>query len=243
MRWALPIGALLAGACGRVGFDPGADLTFDARVDADGTPLGPVQVVQHASAFNGNATSVAVPLPGIVNASDILVVATSTTQVNGTPAVSDSQGNAYALAVTAGTPTDAVAGIYVATSSATGADIITCQIPVVDNVHCHVYEVTGLTSVVVASGMAVETGPSLSVSTSTPAMLDSYVLAYFAGNNNMASFVPDPGYGHTEYTVSATIDVAFSEDRVATDAAVQTATATASTSITFVNVIVALQAQ
>jgi len=240
LRAALPIWMVLAG-CGRIGFDAGGG---DARVGGDGGPdasVGPPKVVQHASQAVGNGTSIAVPLGGAVGDGDIVVVATSTSQQNGMPTVSDSQGNAYVLAVTAETVGDAVAAIYVTTAAA-GPDTITCRISVTDNIHCHVYDVANATTVVEATGTVVEPGPALTVMTSGAATAGSYVLAYFSGNNTMATFVPDTSYADTEYTVSATIDAAFSEDRLVATPGVQIAAATASNSITFVNVIVALHA-
>jgi hypothetical protein len=239
MRGAL-LWIVLAGSCGRIGFDPGDG---DARPgDADAAPVGLPHVVQHASRFVGNGTSIAVPLAGAVGAGDILVVATSTSQQNGMPTVSDSRGNTYVLAVTDETVGDAVAAIYVAAATAAGPDTITCGISVIDNIHCHVYDVANATTVVEATGKIVEPGPALTVMTTGPATAGSYMLAYFSGNNTMATFVPDTSYADTEYTVSATIDAAFSEDRLVATPGVQIAAATASNSITFVNVIVALHA-
>jgi hypothetical protein len=239
VRRVLAICALLGAGCGRLGFDAPADARGDARSDAT---LGSPRVVQHASDSMPNAASVTVPLAGPVSAGDVLVVATSTTTRNGTPTVTDSQGNVYTLAVTGDAGAgEAVAGIYVAISGANAAATVTCQTGVVDNVHCHVYELTRTTGVVETSGIAAQIGPDLTVSTASATTRDnSYVLAYFAGNNSSIMFTSDAGYGDTEYTLAPSNDVAFSEGRLAPIGR-QTATATANGSTSpFLGVIVAL---
>jgi hypothetical protein len=80
----------------------------------------------------------------------------------------DSQGNAFAQVVTGDTPGAAVAAIYIATARSTGADTVTCGIGAgaSDNIHCHIYEVSGTTPVVDAVGSSVLSSASLAVSTS-----------------------------------------------------------------------------
>ena len=242
VRRALAICALLAGGCGRLGFDARPDARDDAHADAPfDASLGPPRVVQHASDSRPNAISVSVALTASVVAGDVLVVATSTTADNGTPTVMDSQGDLYTLEVTDAQAGEAAVGLYVATAQATAATTVTCRTGVVDNVHCHVYELAGTTGIVETTGMVVQVGPALTVSPASATTRDNdYVLAFFVGNNSSATFTADPSYGDAEYTPSSSNDVAFSEGRLA-PIGPQTATATAvGSGAVFVELIAAL---
>ncbi|SPF40697.1 Phospholipase C (modular protein) [Candidatus Sulfotelmatobacter kueseliae] len=205
-------------------------------------PAGSVQTVQHNSGFNGNAASVAVAFTSNVTSGDLVLVAESTYAGQTLQAPTDSQGNTFTQLVTANSAGNSVAGIYVGTANSTGADTVTCNINSANNIHCHIYELSGATALVDAQGTSVQTGTALSVSTATATTsANDYIFAYFSGDNSKASFTAGSGFADTETTDDPSNDCAFSEDELVTTMAIQTATATASTSDTFVELIVALK--
>lgn len=201
-----------------------------------------VQTIQHSSGFVPSSTSVAVPFKSNVTAGDVLFVAVSTYAGETISAPTDSQANIYALAATGTNPGNSVASIYVATAKSTGADTVTCHIGASDNIHCHIYEVKGVTTLLDASGTHTLTGTALTVSTSAATTNASdYVLAYFASDNSQVTFTAGAGYADPETTDSTSNDSAFSEDKVVAATGVQTATATASGSDAFTGLIVAFK--
>jgi hypothetical protein len=136
-----------------------------------------------------------------------------------------------------------VASIYVTSASSTGANTVTCHIAVSGNLHCHIYEVAGVTTTLDASGTQLLSGSALSVSTAAATTnANEYVLSYFAADNSRLTLIPGAGYGDAETTDSPSNDTGFSEDSVVPVAAVQTATATASGSDAFAELIVAFKA-
>jgi hypothetical protein len=135
-----------------------------------------------------------------------------------------------------------VAAIFVTSAASTSANTVTCHIAGSGNLHCHIYEVAGVTPTLDASGTRLLTGSALSVSTAAATNANDYVLSYFAADNSRPTFTPGAGYGDAETTDSPTNDAAFSEDSVVPVAAVQTATATASGSDAFAELIVAFKA-
>ena len=205
---------------------------------------GSGRTVQYNSGFAGSANIVPVSFQNSVTAGNVLLVAQSTFDGETLTTPVDSQANAFARLVTGDSPGAAVAAIYIATARNTGADTVTCGIGAgaSDNIHCHIYEVSGTTSGVDAVGSGVLSSASLSVSTSKATTnANDYVFAYFGDNVSESTYVAGPGFGDIAQSPSASQDSAYSEDKWVTSAGVQTATATASVSDPFVGLIVALK--
>jgi Viral BACON domain len=202
-----------------------------------------IQTVQHNSGSGFNGASVAVPFKANVTSGNVVFVAVSAYAGRTIIAPTDSQGNVYTLAATTTNPGNSVASIYVTSAASTAANTVTCHITGLGNLHCHIYEVTGVTTTLDASGTQLLSGRALSVSTATAtANANDYVLSYFAADNSQLTFTPGAGYGDVETTDSPSNDTGFSEDGVVPVAAVQTATATASGSDAFAELIVAFKA-
>ena len=198
--------------------------------------------VQHNSGDNPTATSLAVPFNNNVTSGNVILVAVSTYDGVSLNTPTDTQGNSFTQLVTAGTSGYSVAAIYAATAKSSGADTVTCNVSASNNIHCHIYEVQGITTTVDKTGSSSQTSTSLSVSTSAgTSNADDYVLAYFSDNANQSTYTAGPGLGDIEMTGESSGDSGFSEDKVVIATGVQTATATASLDDTYVNVIVALK--
>lgn len=201
-----------------------------------------VSTVQHNSGFGRSGTSVAVQFKGNVTSRNVLIVAVSAYAKQTLSAPTDSQGNAYTLAATATNPNNSVASIYATTAASTGANTVTCHIGGSGNIHCHIYEVTGVTTTVDASGTRLLTGSALSVSTTAATTFASdYVLSYFAADNSQPTFTAGAGYADAETTNSPSNDTAFSEDSILAVTGVPTATATASGSDAYTELVVAFK--
>jgi hypothetical protein len=201
-----------------------------------------VGTVQHNSGFAKSGTSVAVPFKGNVTSGNVLFVAVSTYAKQTLSAPTDSQGNVYTLAATATNPGNSVASIYATTAASTGANTVTCHLGASGNIHCHIYEVTGVTTTVDASGTRLLTGNALSVSTTAATTFASdYVLSYFAADNSQPTFTAGAGYGDAETTNSSSNDTAFSEDSILAAIGIPTATATASGSDAYAELVVAFK--
>jgi len=218
-------------------------LAGDGGRDGDGSTVPLVQTVQHTSGAVPSSRSVAVPFASRVTAGNVLLVAVSAYEATTISTPIDSQGNVYTLAVTASSPGNAIASIYATTAAQTGPDAVTCSIGIPDNIHCHLYEVSGVTATLDASGTQIQNATAnLSVattaSTTTP---HGYVLAYFATNNTRLTLAADPRYGDAELTSSPSADTGFSEAKVVEVAEAQVAIATASSPDDFVNLIVAFK--
>jgi hypothetical protein len=225
----------------------------------DGGPIycndpgqGSIWTVQDSSGYNVTAaSSITVDFGTKVTHGDQLLVAESTSSgaALGTP--TDSQGNAYTQLVTASSPGQSVAAIYLATAENSGADSVTCPISAANDIACHIYEVRGSSGIVDQTGTSVQTGTTLSVSTSRATTNpDDYVLAYFSDvsqNWEAATFSPMPGWGDWEQSedycnITCGSNAAFSEDMVVTSRGVQTATVTTSNPAdTYINLVVALK--
>jgi hypothetical protein len=201
-----------------------------------------IKTVQHNSGSTESGTSLAVAFPGNVTSGNVLLVAESTydAETLGTP--TDSRGNSFTQLVTAGTSGASRAAIYAATANGNGADTATCSISATNNIHCHIYEVQGITTTVDKTGNSTVTSTSQTVSTSAATTnADDFVFAFFADNANGAILTAGPGLGDTD-TSNDGGDTALTEDKVVIATGVQTATATSSLSDADVNVIVALKA-
>src|SRR5208337_1338820 len=202
--------------------------------------------VQDNNGYVADTTSVAVAFGSNVTSGHVIVVAVSTYDGETLVTPTDTQGNSFTQLVTAGTSGAAVAAIYVATARSSAADTVTCSIAnsASDNIHCHIYEVSGVTTTVDKTGTSSQAGTALTVSTSaSTANANDYVFAYFADNHSAATYTVGSGYGDTQASEDTSGgDSGFSEDKVVTATGTQTATATGSTTDTFVNLIVTLEA-
>jgi PKD repeat protein len=225
--------------------DPSKVASATVSVQPAGTTgTGSGRTVQYNSGFAGDANSVSVSFKNSVTAGHVLLVAQSTFDGETLTTPVDSQSNAFARVVTGHNPGAAVGAIYIATARNTGADTVTCGIGAgaSDNIHCHIYEVGGTTSVVDAVGSGGLSSASLSVSTSKATTnANDYVFGYFGDNVSESTYVAGPGFGDITQSESASQDSAYAEDKWVTSAGVQTATATASASDPFVGLIVALK--
>jgi hypothetical protein len=202
---------------------------------------GAIYTVQHNSAATESGTSQAVAFTSNVTSGNVLLVAESTYDGETLDAPTDSEGNSFTQLVNAGTSGDSVAAVYAATAKSTGADTVTCNISASNNLHCHIYEVHGITATVDQTGNSTVTSTALTVSTTAATTnADDYVFAFFTDNDNGANITAGPGLGDTELSNDGG-DTAFSEDKVVIATGVQTATATSSLDDTDVNVIVALK--
>jgi hypothetical protein len=208
-----------------------------------------ILTVQHTSGVVSNATSVAVPFNSSVTAGNLILVAVSSYDGVSLVAPTDLQSNSFTqLALTTvGTSGNDVEAIYAATASASGADTVTCNLSASNNIHCHIYELQGVTAVVDQTGSIQQASDSLSVSTSaaTTNAVD-YLIGFFSDNFSAELDMPGTGWADTELTDDSGGDTGFTEDMIVTTTGVQTATATTfigdySTPDTYVNLIVALK--
>jgi hypothetical protein len=200
--------------------------------------------VQDNSGYTADATSVAVAFGSNVTSGHVIIVAVSTYDAQTISTPTDTQGNSFTQLVTGGTSGAAVAAIYAATAKSTAADTVTCAVNSANNIHCHIYEVSGVTTTVDKTGTSSQAGTALTVSTSaSTANANDYVFAYFADNHSAATYTVGSGYGDTQASEDTSGgDSGFSEDKVVTATGTQTATATASTTDTFEELIVTLEA-
>ncbi len=160
---------------------------------ASGTPI---MTVQHTSGVTSNSTSLAVPFNANVTSGNLILVAVSSYEGVTLAAPTDSQGNGFTqLALTTvGTSGNDVEAIYAATASASGADTVTCNLSASNNIHCHIYELEGVTAVVDQTGQIQQASDSLSVSTSsaTTNAVD-YLIAFFSDNFSAELDMPGTG--------------------------------------------------
>jgi len=224
------------------GYAPSAVGSATFTIGASG---GPIMTVQHTSAALPSGTSLPVAFNNPITAGHLLLVAESSYYVAELLTPTDSKGNTFTQLVTAGTGAGpSAAAIYAATANASGTDTVTCKINTTDNIHCNIYEVEGVTSIVDQTGNSTLSGKAQTVSTtSATTNAVDYLFAYFS-DNGQSSYTVGSGWGDTEYSddSGSTGDSGFSEDQIVVATGYQTATATASASGTYVNVIVALQA-
>jgi hypothetical protein len=196
------------------------------------TVLKAIAVVQHTS-VSAAGTSLALAFVSNVTSGDLIVVAVSTYTGETINNPTDNSSNAYALAVsdkppTTGTPS--AASIYYAVANSTGPLTITSHISASDNIHLHIYEVSGLSStlnsVLDRTGSNLQT-PTTSATVSTSGattVANEYVFAFFASDNSTQTWTKGGSYTDVE-TSNRAGDSSFSEDLVITSAGTQTATA------------------
>ena len=202
----------------------------------------PIHTVQSSNGFAASATSVPAVFTSSVTSGNLVLVAVSTYDAETIKVPTDTLGNSFTPLVSSGVSGSAVASIYAAVAKSSGADTVTCGISAANNIHCHIYEVAGVTGVVDATGASSATGTALTVSTSKATTnAADYVFAYFADNHSEATYTVGSGYGDTQVSEGASSgDSGFSEDKVVSTVGIQTATTKSSTTDVSVNLIVAL---
>ncbi|MFI4972169.1 MAG: beta strand repeat-containing protein, partial [Hyphomicrobiales bacterium] len=199
-----------------------------------------IAFVQDAGATGSGSTTLAVAFASNVTQNNLIVVGVSSSASNSFAAtpITDTRGSSWSLAVTRNpgtTGTPALAAIYYAVVPSTGPDTVTVHMTGTNNLHLHIYEVSGLvtSSVLDKTGSNYQTGATaatVSTSAATTAA-NEFVFAYFGKNNGSGTWTAGTGYGNTKAspnTGSATD--AFSEDKIISATGTQTATATASAS-------------
>ncbi len=199
-----------------------------------------VTVVQDTGTTGSGSGTLAAKFASNVTKNNLMVVGVSSFAGNAfaTPAITDTLGSTWTLAIaenpgTTGTP--ALASLYYAIVPSTGADTITVHMTGTNNLHLHIYEVSGI----VTSAMLDKTGfnfqtsgtaATVSTSAATTSM-NEFVFAYFGRDNGSGTWTGGSGYSNTLATPNSGAGTdAFSEDKIITAAGVQTATATSSAS-------------
>jgi hypothetical protein len=180
----------------------------------------------------------------------IVGVSSSASNSFASPAITDTRGSVWSLAVTRNpgtTGTPALASIYYAVVPSTGADTVTVHMSAAHNLHMHIYEVSGLlaSSVLDQTGSNFQTGATAAtVSTSAATTTaNEFVFAYFARNNGSGTWTAGAGYGNTKASPNASAGTdAFSEGKIISANGTQTATATSSASDGLTSVIATFKA-
>lgn len=191
--------------------------------------------VQHRSTFGNGVASVALAFSSNNAAANLLVYAGAADGNSGnTVACTDNNTNTITdPALVAQVNLQGQIHLFYVRNSHSGANTVTCtsSVPSTDP-HLHIYEVSGCDTVAPfnASGtLTTGTSSSYSVSTSGAAAVNDYVFAAFLNWALAGTWTLGSGYGNTETANNTTGgDTSFSEDKVASSAAVQTATATCS---------------
>src|SRR4029077_2578095 len=195
-------------------------------------------VVQDAANTGRGSTTLVKAFASNVTKNNLMIVAVSSYAGNAfaSPAITDTLNSTWSLAVTknpgtAGTP--ALASIYYAVVPSTGADTITVHMTGTNNLHMHIYEVSGLvtSSVLDKIGSNFQSGATAAtVSTSAAtAAANEFVFAYFARDNGSGTWTAGTGYGNMLASPNASAGTdAFSEDKIISTTGIQTATATSS---------------
>src|SRR5258706_2043209 len=212
------------------------DVSLSATSLTFGSPA--VAVVQAASTTGTGSTTLAKAFASSVTKNNLLVVGVSSYAGNAfaSPAITDTLGSTWSLVVvrnpgTAGTPS--LAGMYYAVAPSTGPDTVTVHMTGTNNLHLHIYEVSGLlTSSVLdqfgSNFQSSATAATVSTSAATAAA-NEFVFAYFGRDNGSGTWTAGAGYGNTQSSpnVVAATD-AFSEAKIVSTTVTQTATATSS---------------
>jgi hypothetical protein len=206
-----------------------------------------VTVVQDASTTGTGSTTLTAAFGSNVTQNNLLVVGASSYAGNtfASPAITDTLGSTWSLAVaqnpgTTGTPS--LASLYYAVVPSTGADTVTVHMTGTNNLHLHIYEISGL----VTSSVLDQTGSNYqssaiagTVSTSGPTTTaNEFVFTLFARDNGSGTWTMGTGYGNTQSSPNSGSGTdAFSEDRIISATGTQTATATSSASDALTSVI------
>jgi hypothetical protein len=211
-----------------------------------------VAVVQAASTTGTGSTTIAKAFASSVTKNNLMAVGVSSYTGNSfaSPAITDTLGSTWSLVVlrnpgTAGTPS--LAAMYYAVVPSTGPDTVTVHMTGTNNLHLHIYEVSGLlTSSVLdqfgSNFQSSATGGTVSTSTATTAA-NEFVFAYFGRDNGSGTWTTGAGYGNTQSSpnVGAATD-AFSEAKIVSTTGTQTATATSSRTDSLTSVIATFKA-
>jgi len=225
-------------------------VSLSASTLSFGSPA--VTVVQDAGATGSGSSTLAAKFPGNVTKNNLMVVGVSSYAGNAfaSPAITDTLGSAWSLAVsrnpgTAGTPS--LAGIYYAIVPSTGADTVTVHMTGTNNLHLHIYEISGLltSSVLDQIGSNFQSsGTAATVSTSAASIAaNEFVFAYFGRDNGSGTWTAGAGFGNTLATPNTGAGTdAFSEDKIISSTGIQTATASSSVPDSITSLIATFQA-
>ena len=210
-----------------------------------------VTMVQDASAAGSGSTTLAATFGSNVTKNNLMVVGASSYAGNtfASAAITDTLGSTWSLAVarnpgTTGTPSQS--NLYYAVVPSTGHNVVTVHATGTNNLHLHIYEISGL----VTSSVLDQTGSNYqssatagTVSTSAPTTTaNEFVLAYFGRDNGSGTWTAGIGYGNTlSSPITGSAD-AFSEDKIISATGTQTATATSSATDALTSVIATFKA-
>jgi hypothetical protein len=206
-----------------------------------------VAVVQDASTTGAGSTTLAAAFGSNVTKNNLMVVGVSSYAGNAfaSPAITDTLGSTWSLAVaknpgTTGSPS--LASLYYAVVPSTGPDTVTVHMTGTNNLHMHIYEISGLvtSSVLDQIGSNFQSGATAAtVSTSgATTTANEFVFAYFGRDNGSGTWAAGTGYGNalaSPNTGSGTD--AFSEGKILSATGTQTATATSSATDALTSVI------
>ncbi len=145
--------SLFTSVCARLSFQALCVVTFASLfLFASSASSETIMTVQHNNGYTGNATSVAVAFNSNVTSGNLLLVAVSTYDGVTLDTPTDTLNNTFVQLVTKGTTGESVAAIYAAIANGSGADTVTCGVSASNNIHCHIYEVQGVTTTVDQDG-------------------------------------------------------------------------------------------
>lgn len=195
--------------------------------------------VQHRSTFGTGVTNVSLAFASNNAAGNLLVYIGAATALNfpGTAICTDNNSNTVAdSGVNPSATGQGQLHLYYVKSCNAGANTAKVTDNNISDPHLHIYEVSGCdtTAPLNASGtLSAGSSASYSVSTSGAAAANDYVIAAFLNWALAGTWTVGSGYGNTETANNSTGgDTTFSEDKVASSAAIQTATATCSSTPT-----------
>jgi hypothetical protein len=229
---------------------PAPVVTLSASSLTFGSPA--VTVVQDVSATGRGSTTLAVAFGSNVTQNNLMVVGVSSAYGNtfASPAITDTLGSSWFLAVAqnpGATGTPSQCNIYYAVVPTTGANTVTVHATGTNNLHLHIYEISGLvtSSVLDQTGSNFQSGATTAtVSTAGPTTAaNEYVFAYVGRDNGTGTWTAGPGYGDTRSSPNtASAADAFSEDKIISATGTQTATATSSATDALTSVIATFRA-
>lgn len=192
--------------------------------------------VQHRSTFG--TASASVPLAFLSNnTAGNLLVCIIGGDATTTLTVTDNNGNTWTdPSLNALSAAYSQLKLWYVKSCNAGACTVTAHSAVAHDTHIHIYEISGCDTVAPFNASGVKTtgtGTAWSLSTSGAAAANDYVIAGFMHWVGACTWTAGGVYVDPEMANDATGgDSTFSEDTVASSAAIQTATATSSTSET-----------
>jgi Abnormal spindle-like microcephaly-assoc'd, ASPM-SPD-2-Hydin len=225
-------------------------VTLSASSLTFGSPA--VTVVQDAIATGRGSTTLAAAFGSNVTQNNLMVVGVSSSSGNtfASPPITDTLGSSWLLAVAenpGATGTPSQCNIYYAVVPSTGANTVTVHATGTNNLHLHIYEISGLvtSSVLDQSGSNFQsTTTTATVSTAGPTTAaNEYVFAYVGRNNGTGTWTAGTGYGDARSSPNTTSATdAFSEDKIVSATGTQTATATSSATDALTSVIATFKA-